>query len=82
MQNSFNSSLYTVYTQQDALQVLNSNENASYVFLDLIIAMILIVSAILIMVVMMMSVKEKTKDIGTMRALGTSRMRIMLLIIY
>jgi putative ABC transport system permease protein len=82
LQNSFNSSLYTVYTQQDALQVLNSNENASYVFLDLIIAMILIVSAILIMVVMMMSVKEKTKDIGTMRALGTSRMRIMLLIIY
>jgi putative ABC transport system permease protein len=44
--------------------------------------MILIVSAILIMVMMMMSVKEKTKDIGTMRALGTSRMRIMLLIIY
>ena len=34
------------------------------------------------MVVMMISVKEKTKDIGTMRALGTSRMKIMLLIIY
>lgn len=82
LQNSFNSSLYTIYNQQDALQLLNANENASYVFLDLIIAMILIVSAILIMVVMMMSVKERTKDIGTMRALGTSRMKIMLLILY
>jgi putative ABC transport system permease protein len=32
--------------------------------------------------VIMMSVKEKTKDIGTMRAIGTKKRSIMLLIIY
>ncbi len=83
LQNQYNfNNTYSIYTQNDALQTLNQNESASYVFLDLIVALILIVSAILIMVVMMMSVKEKTKDIGTMRALGTSKTKILLLIFY
>jgi putative ABC transport system permease protein len=43
---------------------------------------IFIVSMILIMNVMMMSVKEKTKEIGTMRAIGTKKRSIMALIIY
>ena len=83
LQNKYNfNNTYTIYTQNDALQTLNQNESASYVFLDLIIAMILIVSAILIMVVMIMSVNEKTKEIGTMRALGTSKRKILILIFY
>lgn len=52
LQNDYNfNDTYTIYTQNDALQTLNQNESASYLFLDLIIAMILIVSSILIMVV-------------------------------
>ena len=48
----------------------------------MVIAMVFLVSAILIMVVMMMTVKEKTREIGTMRALGTSKRRILSLIFY
>jgi putative ABC transport system permease protein len=81
LQNSYNNS-YAVYTQNDALNTLNTNDSSVFEFLNMITAMIFIVSTILIMVVMMMSVKEKTKDIGTMRALGTSRTKIMLLIMY
>jgi putative ABC transport system permease protein len=43
---------------------------------------IFVVSVILIMIVMMMSVKEKTKEIGTMRAIGTRKRSILALIIY
>ena len=82
LQNNYGNNTYVVYTQKDALQSLSSTESGTFIFLDMIIAMVIIVSAILIMVVMMMSVKEKTREIGTMRALGTSRRRILLLIFY
>ena len=82
LQNNYGNNTYVVYTQKDALQSLSSTESGTFIFLDMIIIMVVIVSAILIMVVMMMSVKEKTRDIGTMRALGASRRRILLLIFY
>ncbi len=82
LQNNYGNNTYVAYTQNDAIQALNSMESGTVIFLDMIIAMVLIVSAILIMVVMMMSVKERTREIGTMRALGTSRRRILLLIFY
>jgi putative ABC transport system permease protein len=50
--------------------------------MNMIIVIIFAVSTVLIINMMMMSVKEKTKDIGTMRALGTKRKSIMLLIMY
>lgn len=82
LQNNYGNETYVVYTQKDALKSLNSTQSGTYLFLDMIIVMVFIVSAILIMVVMMMSVKERTKEIGTMRALGTSKRRILLLIFY
>ncbi len=81
LQNSFNNS-YGIYTQSDAQKTFNDNFQAMYVFMDMITVMIFIVSTVLIMNVMMMSVKEKTKDIGTMRAIGTSRKSILSLILY
>jgi putative ABC transport system permease protein len=81
LQNSFNNS-YGIYTQSDAQKTFNDNFQAMYVFMDMITAMIFIVSTVLIMNVMMMSVKEKTKEIGTMRAIGTSKKRILSLILY
>ena len=50
--------------------------------MNMIIVMIFAVSTVLIMNMTMMSVKEKTKDIGTMRALGAKKKSIMLLIVY
>jgi len=45
-------------------------------------AVVFIVTIIIIMNVMMMSVKEKTREIGTMRAIGTSRGTVLRLIFY
>ena len=78
LQNNYGNNTYVVYTQKDGLQSLNSTESGTYLFLDMVIAMVFLVSAILIMVVMMMTVKEKTREIGTMRALGTSKRRYII----
>ncbi len=80
LQNSFSN--YGFYSQSDAQKKFDDNFKGFSVFMNMVTAMIFIVSTILIMNVMMMSVKEKTKEIGTMRALGTSKRRIMSLIIY
>jgi putative ABC transport system permease protein len=73
---------YDIYTQADTQKTIDKNLKGVMVFMNMVIAMIFAVSMVLIMNVMMMSVKEKTKDIGTMRAIGTKKRSIMLLIIY
>ncbi len=81
LQNSF-SSTYGVYTQKDAQKTFDDNFKGFNVFMNMVTGMIFIVSMILIMNVMMMSVKEKTKEIGTMRALGTTKRSVLSLIVY
>jgi putative ABC transport system permease protein len=73
---------YDVYSQKDAQQTINNNLAEPDIFMNMIIVMIFAVSTVLIMNMTMMTVKEKTKDIGTMRALGTKKKSIMLLIVY
>ena len=73
---------YDVYSQKDAQQTINNNLAEPDIFMKMIIVMIFAVSTVLIMNMTMMTVKEKTKDIGTMRALGTKKKSIMLLIVY
>lgn len=73
---------YTMYTEADAQKTIDDNLKGVMVFMNMVIAMIFTVSMILIMNVMMMSVKEKTKEIGTMRAIGTKKSSIMALVIY
>jgi len=73
---------YDVYTEQDVQKTIDNNLKGVMIFMNMVIAMIFAVSMVLIMNVMMMSVKEKTKEIGTMRALGTKKSSIMKLIIY
>ncbi len=80
LQNSFSD--YGTYTQSDAQKIFDDNYKGMTTFMNMITVMIFVVSMVLIMNVMMMSVKEKTKDIGTMRAIGTNKRRIMSLIIY
>ena len=73
---------YSVFSQNDAQKTIDQNLGSVKVFMNMISVFIFVVSMILIMNVMMMSVKEKTKEIGTMRAIGTKRRSIMTLIIY
>lgn len=73
---------YAMYSEEDAQKTIDDNLKGVMVFMNMVIAMIFTVSMILIMNVMMMSVKEKTKEIGTMRAIGTKKGSIMLLVIY
>lgn len=73
---------YSIYSEQDAEKTIEKNLSQVSVFMNMINAFIFIVSIIFIMNVMMMSVKEKTKEIGTMRAIGTRKGAIMKLIIY
>ena len=73
---------YDVYTEKDTQKTIDNNLSGIMIFMNMINVFIFIVSIILIMNVMMMSVKEKTKDIGTMRAIGTKKRSIMALIIY
>lgn len=73
---------YDIYTQKDTQKTIDNNLSGVMVFMNMINVFIFVVSIILIMNVMMMSVKEKTKEIGTMRAIGTKRRSIMSLIIY
>lgn len=73
---------YSIYSEKDTQKTLDTNLSQIRIFFNMISVFIFVVSMILIMNVMMMSVKEKTKDIGTMRAIGTRRRSIIALIIY
>lgn len=73
---------YEIYSEKDTQKTIDNNLSGFMIFMNMIIVFIFAVSVILIMNVMMMSVKEKTKEIGTMRAIGTKRRSIMILIIY
>lgn len=80
LQNSY--SKYSIYSETDAQKTFDDNFKGMTIFMNMVSAMIFIVSTVLIMNVMMMTVKEKTKEIGTMRAIGTKRRSIFQLIIY
>lgn len=73
---------YDIYTENDVQKTIDTNLKGVMIFMNMVIAMIFAVSMVLIMNVMMMSVKEKTKEIGTMRAMGTRKRSILSLIIY
>ncbi len=73
---------YSIYSQKDTQQTLDTNLSQVKIFMNMINVFIFLVSIIIIMIVMMMSVKERTKEIGTMRAIGTKKRSIMALIIY
>ncbi|AEG18118.1 ABC transporter permease [Methanobacterium paludis] len=73
---------YAIYSQKDTQKTIDDNLSQIRIFMNMISAFIFVVSVIIIMIVMMMSVKERTKEIGTMRAIGTSKIKILALIIY
>ena len=69
---------FTVYTQEDILSVAGTITNVLTVFLGGIAAISLLVGGIGIMNIMLVSVTERTKEIGLRKAVGARKMDILI----
>jgi putative ABC transport system permease protein len=68
-------------TQQDLLDSIDEMMANTSIFLGGINAVMLMVSGIVTLMVMVMSVSERTKEIGMLRAIGASRLKVLLMVI-
>jgi putative ABC transport system permease protein len=71
-----------VKTQREIEDELDASLETPRRILGMINAVAFVVTIVIITNVMMMSVKEKTREIGTMRAIGTQRSVVILIIFY
>jgi putative ABC transport system permease protein len=69
---------FTVYTQEDILSVAGTITNVLTVFLGGIAAISLLVGGIGIMNIMLVSVTERTKEIGLRKAVGATKRDILI----
>ena len=73
---------FGVRTQREIEEELDASLETPRTILGMINAIVFAVTIVIIMNVMMMSVKEKTKEIGTMRAIGAKRSMVIMIIFY
>lgn len=71
-----------VRTEAEIVDELDTSLATPRTILRMINAVVFAVTIIIIMNVMMMSVKEKTREIGTMRAIGAKRSTVIRIIFY
>ena len=69
---------FTITSQQDTLQTLEQTTNTFVVFLGAIAGISLLVGGIGIMNIMLVSVTERTREIGIRKAMGAKRRDILL----
>jgi putative ABC transport system permease protein len=77
--NDADSKPYTIFNEATILKQLNQLGNALGSFLVVVAVISLIVGSIGIMNIMLVTVTERTREIGIMKALGFSSMDILLL---
>jgi putative ABC transport system permease protein len=70
-----------VITQQDLLDSIDAMMANTRTFLNGINAVMLMVAGIVTLMVMVMSVSERTKEIGMLRAIGASRVKVLMMVI-
>lgn len=68
-------------TQQDLLDSIDEMMTNTRTFLNGINAVMLMVAGIVTLMVMVMSVSERTKEIGMLRAIGASRFKVLLMVV-
>ncbi len=73
---------FEVRTQKEIEDELEASLETPRTILGMINTVVFVVTIVIIMNVIMMSVKEKTREIGTMRAIGTKRSLVILIIFY
>jgi putative ABC transport system permease protein len=69
---------FTITSQQETIETLNETTNTFVVFLGAIAGISLLVGGIGIMNIMLVSVTERTREIGIRRAVGAKRRDVML----
>ena len=69
---------FFIFNQQDALETLEDTTNDFVVFLGAIASISLLVGGIGVMNIMLVSVTERTRDIGLRKAMGAKRRDILL----
>jgi putative ABC transport system permease protein len=69
---------FTITSQQDTVETLEQATNAFIVFLGAIASISLLVGGIGIMNIMLVSVTERTREIGIRKAMGAKRRDILL----
>ena len=69
---------FTIFTQQDFLETATTNTNVLTIFLGGIAAISLLVGGIGIMNIMLVSVTERTREIGLRKAVGARKRDILL----
>lgn len=67
----------SVLTQEEIAQNLDTILAGQRFFFDLINYTVYIVAAVVVLIVMIMAVTERTKEIGTLRAIGASRWLVL-----
>jgi len=72
----------TIITQKDALAYVDRVFVQFNNFISIIWIVVLVISSLSILIVMVISVKERFKEIGTLRALGAKRNDILQIFIY
>jgi putative ABC transport system permease protein len=70
-----------VMTPNDMQKSLNTMMGTTRTFIGMITLVMLIVAGIVTLMVMIMSVSERTKEIGMMRAIGARRSSVLLMIV-
>lgn len=66
-----------VMTQKDMVKIINNALANQQIFMDMINNTAMIVAVVMIITVMVMAVTERTREIGTLRAIGASRFTIL-----
>ncbi|MBI4313154.1 MAG: ABC transporter permease [Chloroflexi bacterium] len=69
---------FTISSQQDALETLQETTNTFVVFLGAIAGISLLVGGIGVMNIMLVSVTERTREIGIRKAMGAKRRDVLL----
>ncbi|HMK46321.1 MAG TPA: ABC transporter permease [Methanocella sp.] len=70
-----------VMTQKDVGETLNSMASMTHTFMGMIDLTMLVVAGVVTLMVMFMSVSERTKEFGMLRAIGASRSKILTLVL-